>query len=84
MNTSQGTPALSVMRKPGTHHVEMSTAVSAVSPKTELQGPCGASRKGGFAHFAVRRRYQTHLNERTVEPEARLYPTVDAPCSVLP
>ena len=49
MNASQGIPACKVIRNPGTHHVEISTAVSAASPISELHGPGGANRNAPAA-----------------------------------
>src|SRR6267154_167316 len=56
MNSSHGSPAVSVMRSSGIHQVETSTAPSAASPNSELQGPRGAKLRGGCGHFAVRLR----------------------------
>src|SRR5450759_1432599 len=54
MNASQGIPACKVIRNPGTHHVEISTAVSAARPSSELHGPGGANRSApvGALRFA--------------------------------
>src|SRR2546430_16845943 len=56
MKTSQGSPASSVTRKPGTHHVEMRTPRRATRPDSELHGPDGAKRNTGFAPPALARR----------------------------
>src|SRR4029077_15363716 len=56
MNSSHGSPAVSVMRSCGIHHVETSTAPSPARPSNELQGPRGAKCTGGRGDLAVRLR----------------------------
>src|ERR1700680_5073079 len=56
MKASQGGPARSVTRKPGTHQVEMSTPRSAARPNSELQGPGGAKHNTVFPARALARR----------------------------
>src|ERR1700688_4074324 len=46
--TSHAGPATMVMRNPGTHQVEINTAISVVRPKSELHGPGGAKRRIDF------------------------------------
>src|SRR5271156_661249 len=56
MKMSQGGPASKVIWKLGTHHVEISTPISAMSPNKELHGPGGAKRRMSFPVRVVARR----------------------------
>src|ERR1700722_12555814 len=77
--SNQTGPAFRVMRKPGTHQVEINTTASATRPKSELYGPDGAKRRIDFpARWLARRKNKcvTKIMIQTKGPPKKATPII--------